>query len=138
MLSSKTVTNMVKVLLNQNKELTTSQPSFTQTRKNAQKACRNLRGGSRSLIKQDSTNYFLFEVNKWHCRKLLETKENGEKVYCVQEKKCTQCPKEVSIICNMALYYHQVPRNVGDSITSVISSMMLTQRDIKFENMRKE
>ena len=38
----------------------------------------------------------------------------------------------------MALYYHQVPRNVGDSITSVISSMMLTQREIKFENMRQE
>ena len=83
MLSSKLVTNMVKVLLNEKEVTKVSQDSFTISRRNAQRACRNLRGETRNLIRQDSSNYCLFEVTKFHCRRLLETKDNGDKLYCV-------------------------------------------------------
>ena len=127
---------MVKHLLSKKDRKQAPKVPVTDERKVAQKKCKNLRVEIREVIKNEPTKYILFEVNKSHCRKLIETKDSGEKLYCLTEN-CKQCPKSFPV-CNLGYYYHEKQTHVSDYIISVISSMMLSPRELKQENRRQE
>ena len=71
-----------------------------------------------------------------HCCKLLSTKKNNEKVFCVKVN-CHKCGDEI-VKCTRGYYYHERITSDNDNIVSVSSSMMLSPRETKKETLRRD